>query len=96
MTDIRSSTVPLSYSLGHGTAGHLGRNAGQSAGQQRDTQSENPRTKSFCEHRKRDNQRDRGGTQLSQLPERRRAAWDSAHVRILQERCIEWGSEGRH
>ena len=91
MTDARSSTVPLSRALESGTAGHLRRNAGRSAGQQRDTQCRRPKTTASSDHRKRDNRRDRGGTQLSQAAERRRAAWDSAHGRIWPERCIECG-----
>ena len=95
MTDTRSSTVPLSRALESGTAGHLRRNAGHSAGQWWDTQSENLRTTGSSEHRKRDNRRDRGGTQLSRAAKCRRAAWDSAHVRIWPERCIECGQNPR-
>jgi len=95
MTDTRSSTVPLSRALPSGTAGHLRRKAGHSAGQQRDTQSRSPKTTGSSEHRKRDNRRDRGGTQLSQAAERRRAEWGSAHARILPERCIECGHNPR-
>ena len=95
MTDTRSSTVPLSRALPSGTAGHLRRKAGHSAGQQRDTQSRSPKTTGSSEHRKRDNRRDRGGTQLSQVPERRRPAWDSAHARIRPVRCVEYGRNPR-